>query len=350
MKYSFAVIFCLTFSSYFSQWDNWGLELKAKGGILIAHRGVMAHIPQNHSKAIEFTVFHQTNGSKFWHKAYKYPTLGATFFAGSVGNSEILGKYYGLYSFLDLPFIRKEHFVFSSKLGVGIGYGTKVYDPILNPKNAPISTHVNVQICLGLKVNYLFGKNELGFGLDLTHFSNGSNKQPNLGLNLPFFGLSYGRKIRSSAFIEKDFVQERKHTFNIIGILSRKQVAPFGSKNYGIYAINANYQILYNAKTGFETGLDLISKQTIIDYKDAIKTQADILQLGAYAAYILPFGDFQIIVGMGAFIRDKYNPDDLFYHRTGMRYQINKHLLANITLKSNWAKADYVEWGIGYTF
>jgi hypothetical protein len=34
----------------------------------------------------------------------------------------------------------------------------------------------------------------------------------------------------------------------------------------------------------------------------------------------------------------------------GMRYRFDNGLLLNLVLKSHWAKADYVEWGVGYTF
>jgi hypothetical protein len=56
------------------------------------------------------------------------------------------------------------------------------------------------------------------------------------------------------------------------------------------------------------------------------------------------------ILGMGVYLRDVYNPDGRLYHRIGMRYHATKHWSANLVLKSHWAKADYVEYGIGYTF
>jgi hypothetical protein len=49
-------------------------------------------------------------------------------------------------------------------------------------------------------------------------------------------------------------------------------------------------------------------------------------------------------------VRDVYNPDDMFYHRLGLRYQFKEHLLLNLVLKSHWARADYIEYGIGYVF
>ena len=48
-------------------------------------------------------------------------------------------------------------------------------------------------------------------------------------------------------------------------------------------------------------------------------------------------------------MKDRYDMDNELYHRVGMRYQFDNGLLLNMVLKTHWAKADYVEYGIGYT-
>jgi hypothetical protein len=32
----------------------------------------------------------------------------------------------------------------------------------------------------------------------------------------------------------------------------------------------------------------------------------------------------------------------------GLRYQLNEHLLANLSLKAHLGQADFIEWGVGY--
>jgi hypothetical protein len=56
------------------------------------------------------------------------------------------------------------------------------------------------------------------------------------------------------------------------------------------------------------------------------------------------------LVGMGGYLRDKYLPEDRYYHRLGIRYQFKSNLQLGWTLKANWGKADYWEWSIGYVF
>jgi hypothetical protein len=104
-------------------------------------------------------------------------------------------------------------------------------------------------------------------------------------------------------------------------------------------------------KVGFEAAFDIISKQAIMGYKPEItKSQWDILQIGAYIGYLLPLDRLHFVLGMGMYIKDKYQPEDFMYHRVGMRYYFPNGLNAQVVLKSHWARADYVEWGLGYTF
>ncbi|MFM7566066.1 MAG: hypothetical protein ACKO4K_04915, partial [Flavobacteriales bacterium] len=80
------------------------------------------------------------------------------------------------------------------------------------------------------------------------------------------------------------------------------------------------------------------------------KRQIDLLQVGAYAAYLVPMDRFHFVFGMGAYLRDKYSPEDPLYHRIGARYACKNGLLLNFTLKTHWARADYLEYGLGYMF
>lgn len=355
MKCTLISLFVLLSSISFTQNKNeWGFEYRQKVGFLAAHHGVMAHLAVNQAYAGEFSFFIHTKGKKQWHSACNYPTIGATFFAGSVGNDQILGKFYGTYGFIDFPFVNEKHVEFSGKLAAGLGYGTKVFDQQLNPKNVAMSTHLNAQICLGLKTTYKFHRNKISLGIDMTHFSNGANKTPNLGINLPYASLSYARIIRTAP---KDSIYHPNHApfrkwllgTTIIG--SSKEIFPTGGKKYGVFALSTSLRYFTKPKVGLEVSFDIISKQAIMGYRPEIqKSQWDILQMGIFTGYLLPLDRFHFVLGMGWYVKDKYRPEDAMYHRVGFRYYFDNGLNAQIVLKSHWARADYVEWGLGYTF
>lgn len=337
--------------------DDWFFSAKGKSGFLAAHHGTMGHLAKDRLFAGEFS-FGKRVRSKNWSQEYRNPYIGGTLYGSNLGNRKILGYGFGAYGFIEFPWSRSEKHVFTCKLGAGAGIITKVYDPEKNPKDVAMSTYLNAIICLGIQGRwYIKPEHALIYSLDLTHFSNGASKVPNLGVNMPFIGLGYAytfKKEEHTNIIPETF--ERVPFFkswnaSLVGIISDKENFPTGGKRYPVIALSAMLHKQFKPKVGMEVALDIISKQSIMGYRDYIpKTQWSILQIGGFLGYNIPLDKFRFVIGMGAYIKDRYNPDDLFYHRVGMRYQFQNGLLLNLVLKSHWAKADYIEYGIGYTF
>lgn len=340
---------------FFAQSDKeWGIEARFKPGFLAAHRGVMGHLSDQHAFAGELTWFMQTKGKKQWHAACNYPTTGVTLFGGSVGNIEILGTFWGAYSFIEFPIVKHPKYEFTWKMGSGLAYGSKYFSYEENPKNVAMSTPLNALICLGIKSRFRFGRNSVTLGLDMTHFSNGAFKVPNLGVNLPYVSIGYSRMIRmkqNDTVILHNHLPFRKWLINTTGIFSAKEMFPTGGKKYAIYGLTTSLRWFSRPKVGMEFGLDLISKQAILAYRPEIKkSQWDIFQIGIFGAYLLPLDKFHFALGMGVYLKDKYQPEDALYHRLALRYYFDNGMNINVGLKSHWARADYVEWGLGYTF
>ena len=143
----------------------------------------------------------------------------------------------------------------------------------------------------------------------------------------------------------------KKWLFGVTLIGSSKETFPTGGKQYPVFAVSTSFRWFSKPKVGVEVAFDVISKQVIFNYKKEIqKTQWDILQMGLYIGYLVPFDNLHLTIGMGTYVKDKYQPEDFMYHRVGMRYYFKNGINTQIILKSHWARADYVEWGIGYTF
>lgn len=333
------------------------LSIKQKSGFLAAHRGVMSHLPKEPIFGAEVSMAKRLGAQKEWHARYKHPYIGVTLYGSTVGNNAILGQAFGTYGFIEFPMNKSKRHQLNSKLGCGVGFVTKVFDQETNPKNVAISTHVNALICLGIEGHVqLAARHQLIYSFDLTHLSNGSSKVPNLGLNMPNIGLGYAYRLRnepSSVILSKRIPQPffKDWKFHLLGVLSAKEIFPTSGKKFPIYALSIMERRLFRPKVGMEIAFDLMSKQSVFNYKGYIpKTQWSIFQMGVYAAYVLPLDHMQIVLGMGAYLKDRYQPDGPLYHRVGMRYQFDNGITANLVLKSHWAKADYIEYGIGYTF
>jgi hypothetical protein len=331
---------------------NWGVEFKPKFGFLIGKRGEVASLPRSHTYGGELSFVIHTNSKKHWHKACNFPTVGFTLFGASVGNKEILGDFFGSYSFIDFPFINSNRYQISGKLGAGVAFTSKVYDPILNPKNSVVSSYLNALVCFGVMNKFIFNRHSVVLGIDLTHCSNGAYKVTNIGINIPFVSIGYGYKFNVT---EKDSLRKAELPFRklLVGmtiIYSNKEIFPTGLGKAPVYGLSLFSRYFFKPKVGCEISLDVVSKQIIMRYKPEIeKSQTDLVQVGLYAGYLLPLDKFHLVIGMGVNVRDKYQPEGLFYHRIGMRYYLNNGVNLNLVLRSNWAKADFVEWGLGYT-
>lgn len=315
----------------------------------------MGHLANEHAFAGELSYMRHGRGEKAWHEAYNFPRFGATAFFGSTGNRELMGYYSGLFSFISIPLIQHKAYSFSGKLGCGIGYGSKVYDEddSLLVYSMAVSTHFNALVSLGVESRFEFGNHLFSLNLDMTHFSNGATQVPNLGLNLPYVSVGYGYRVKESKLdtVPDYGVFQPYWQFGGVGFASVKEVFPTNGKKYPIFGLNAVARRYFKRNVGMEMSFDFIYKEAIMAYRPAVpKTKSEIIQLGLFAGYLLPLDHLHMVVGMGYYVRDKFQPEDFLYHRVGLRYVFDNGINLNLVLKSHWARADYIEYGIGYTF
>jgi len=329
-----------------------GFEYRQKLGFLLAHRDLMEHLPQAPAVAGEFSYIYRTVAAKQWHQAYRQPLVGGTLFFGSVGNNQILGRFLGLYGFVELPIVKLKHYRLDFKFATGLGYTNKPFDPVLNPENVAIGSRVNAMMCFALKQSWRWNNTALTFGIDMTHFSNASYQMPNLGINVPFLSLGVQRFFEERAAVQKQTELEPPNlTFGATAIVSAKEMRPLGVGRYPVYAGNLFARKYFGPKGGLEASLDVIYKVGLLShpsYPQAAKL--DPLQLGLFLGYIQSFDRLHFIYGAGVYLRDVLKPDESVYIRLGTRYALNKHLEALMTLKTHYAKADYMEFGLAYHF
>ncbi|MEY4992505.1 MAG: hypothetical protein RI948_1387 [Bacteroidota bacterium] len=329
-----------------------GFEYRQKLGFLLAHRDLMEHLPQAPAVASEFSYIYRTAAAKQWHQAYRQPLVGGTLFFGSVGNNQILGRFLGLYGFVELPIVKRKCYRLDFKFATGLGYTNKPFDPVLNPENIAIGSRVNALMCFALKQSWRWNNTALTFGIDMTHFSNASYQMPNLGINVPFLSLGVQRFFAARSTEKKQTEIARPDlTFGLTAIASAKEMRPLGVGRYPVYAGNIFARKYFNKKGGLEASLDVIYKVGLLShpsYPQAAKL--DPLQLGLFLGYVQSFDRLHFIYGAGVYLRDVLQPDESVYIRLGTRYALTEQLEALMTLKTHYAKADYMELGLAYHF
>ena len=82
---------------------------------------------------------------------------------------------------------------FSGQSGLGLGFVQRIYNVETNQLNNAIGSHVNALVDFRLDFSYHSDRNEISFGTEMLHLSNGAIKLPNLGLNYFLLYLKFAR-------------------------------------------------------------------------------------------------------------------------------------------------------------
>ena len=230
--------------------SNMIIEGKIHYGFLYT-QNLELEIFQAHFPAFEISVMEKTYGKHKWERAYNYPLIGVTLFYSTIGNNKWLGNAYAMMPFINFPLYEHKKLSVGFRIALGLGYVTKPFDRITNYKNLAIGSNLNAAVNLMFELRYRVN-HYLTFstGISLQHFSNGSLKLPNYGLNAPL--LNVGAAL--SPFKEKkpqedrfyaptepyDVITRQKIEFDIGGLLGYKSMKAVYGQNYIVFHLFEN--------------------------------------------------------------------------------------------------------------
>ena len=328
-------------------------------GYIIAHRNNMANLIKGHIYGAELNYIFRTNGCKTWHKIYKYPELGVCFLHLYLANPQQLGNLEALYPYTNIRLNKlSKKISFNLRLGSGFAYLTKTFDRIKNPKNEAIGSHLNAFVNLRLSLSGMITESwRVDAGVGLTHASNGAYTTPNLGLNIATVNLGigyvFGNK-KCTYITDTVYPVVKKWQPSIIAVFGRKELEDPAGKRYSAYSLQANLLRGLNLKNNLGGGVEVFYNTSTKQRwaQDSIYTNkpSDLIQAGAKICYSYNFHKLSFPVEFGMYFYKKQHINGKVFNRIGFRYMLTNHLIANVTLLTHFAKADYFEYGLGYMF
>ena len=333
------------------------VEMNYHYGFIMPHHSAIEYVVTGHPSAFEMKVGKEVAGNHLWEQLYNYPKIGLGYFLCDYKNPEIMGYEHGAYSFINVPLIgRTNKFGLNVEMDFGLSYLTKVFDIDDNYKQVAIGTHTNVFFKFGGNSRIqLTDKLELINGLYFSHCSNGRVKEPNLGINVvtASTGLLYYFNSQRYKKYTPPTTLTRYYTYSVVASGGLKQWRRHDQNIYYVYSIAVNAERRLNHIERVGIGIDLFYDQSIatsLEYYDENKnaTASDLYRSGIHVSHDLIYNRLALIFNAGYYFYTKYVEISSIYSRLGLRYQASKHLLFNLTLKSHFAQADYIEWGIGY--
>ena len=332
------------------------LRLKPEQGFVMIHTPKLDYIIQEHIEGFEIEWQKQTYGNKDWHQRYKYPTWGVLYSMRNLGNDDLLGNGHAIIFNTHFPIMRKEKWNAGFTVGTGPAIIEKTFHRISNHKNIAIGSKLNLAIKFETNIAYKINNNmAMGAALAFNHYSNGAFTSPNLGLNIPTFGLyyqhSFGEKkplnIQELKSVDKSY---EKAVALMTGV---KEIAPPGGHKFFVLAASFSYCKVFGYKSRLGGGVDLIHDPSAGErlQRDSISyTLIDNIKTGLFLSHEWIISDFSLITQAGVYVYAKKSTEGSLYQRIGFRYSFYKKYFINVSLKTHFANADYGEWGLGYRF
>lgn len=334
------------------------LSVRAQYGFMIAHRPTMHNLQQKHMKGMELELVIPTNGCNDWEQPLLLPSYSVAYQYLDPGNQEMLGNGHALTARMMFPLNNTKRIKTYITSGFGIGYIEKPYDKLENYKNVAIGSHINAVVCFSYRAYIKTGKHSrIDAGISFTHFSNGSFRSPNLGINLPALQIGYNRyfgKELVCQYHESDPVNKKPQTkIALCGGMKGLQSA-YGLNFYGVTSLSGSRQFIISHKSRFDAGADLFYDRTLPWklnnlYNEGLKENVA-FRSGIHAGYEFIAGRIAMLIQTGVYIIDNYDEDGILYTKVGVDYNFTKRMFACFHLKTHYAKADYFEYGLGYKF
>lgn len=332
------------------------LSVQGQTGFAIAHHSNMTHLIKGHLFGTELNYVYKTDGSKPWHQLYKYPEIGFCALHLDLGNPQQLGTLEALYPYTNIRLNKlSKRMSLNLRLGLGLCYITRPFDRITNHQENAIGSHVNAFVNLRLNTEVALSKSwRLDAGVGLSHASNGAIKTPNLGLNMASINLGVGYVFGNKNMqFKKDSIASAKKEWHpcIIGVMGLKEMMPPGTQRYTAYGLMVNFYKTVNHKNKIGGGIEMSynnSLKKVLGEDSLSFSTPNLLRAGVKFCYSFNMHRLSLPIDFGVYFYDNRNYDGRFFHRVGLRYMVTKHLIANVTLITHWAVADYFEWGIGY--
>ena len=341
--------------------SNLLLEGRTNYGFLINHHLEM-QVFNAHFMSFEVNMGGETYGKKRWEAMYAYPIVGISYWYSNLGNSEFIGRANALFPYINFPLTRREKYEFNFRLGGGLGYLTKHFDRLTNYKYLAIGSHMNAAINLMFEIRCRpTPRTQVSAGIAMMHFSNGSLKTPNYGINIPSASLSIAYHLtKANATVNHKMLPDltkfefdgRKNVdLDMVGAFGMKDISEYGNRYY-VYTLSGNVfkTVSYKSKVGI--GFDLFYDKSDLRKAELeqifITRNSQILKPGANLGYQLNLSRTSFVFNLGFYLGGMMARLGTSYYKVGMRVMLSRNVFASLMLKTHFARADYIGLGLGY--
>jgi hypothetical protein len=353
------------------QSPNLWVYVKSYYGFLSAHHVEMNQY-RDYFPCFEITLSNETYGLSQWQQTTNYPKIGISYMYTGLGANEALGQAHAIIPHMNFPIYGNKNFHTYFHMGIGVAYLTNKFDPIDNYENIIIGSHINVAINAMVEAHYKLNKYySLSFGATLIHFSNGSIKTPNFGINIPSLQAGIGsrityedKRLTKRRRQKKDFEPNPNHkiTANVGLIMAPKNTDSELGQRFFVYNLYADFFKTFNFNHRYGLGVDLSYDQTDIlvmrksppedqDERELLEREGfnhHFVRVGINASYELDMYPVIMSFSPGVFVYRKRVNDGMIYEKLDLKYFVYKDLYLSLSFRAHSVRADYLGLGVGF--
>ncbi|MFA8436700.1 MAG: acyloxyacyl hydrolase [Marinifilaceae bacterium] len=331
------------------------ISVKYHTGFVLPHHPSIRYLVESRTKAFEVNVGWRTHSNDPWAKLYAFPEFGVGLYHGGLGNGNVLGKATALFPYAELPFLRNQSFEWTYRIGMGVAYVNKHFDPVTNYSNIAIGSRWNAFFNLNTDTRFKISPSTfITSGMGLVHLSNGSVKSPNKGINIFTYniGLNYHfGNIKRIAKKSTPTPSIPKHKWETVWSAGSKQTTEKDPHHYFTTSLTTNYSRKVSPIQFVGLGIDLFYDESTNRGKWDFDPQTDFkhrFRQAIFVSHDFVYANFSFITHLGFYTLYEEKPSTPFYTRIGLRYYIKENFVTNLSLKAHLGKADFIEFGIGY--
>lgn len=353
MKHVVFVILILIARSTFAQSDYFKLNvgLEPFRGFAWAHDKEVNSIENTSLIGLTFEVnkLHLGNQSKQWCKNAYYNGYQFSYYHFS---NPIIGNSISASYFLEPILFNSQNIRLSLRAGIGLAYASNPFDSIINPLNKNYSLSINPYLNLGLNARYrVNGGLFVKAGLNYNHISNGNVQDPNYGLNFPSVSLGIEKTINT--FNEKPMLLDLKPNWRIdIALFASNKSSPLSLKDrFWVYGLGINVSRKVNLLHAFTFGAEFMADESIgFLFQYESRKGRSYYRLGGIIGHEFLLGSkFIFSQQLGLYLFNQTPYISWVYHRWGLSYKLNEHVMIGANLLADLQKANFLDARIIYS-
>jgi hypothetical protein len=175
---------------------------------------------------------------------------------------------------------------------------------------------------------------------------------PNLGVNFPKVNIGYRKFIgeERTAACSGPAPSPHKSYWQVYAAGAIKETYPALGPKYAAGTLNVLHVFPGAGRSCFGLGTDFFYDGSLsVRYErlNGVRKSSADFRPGIYGSWQLPIGDLAIGFNIGCYPYSLYKEDGAIYHRVALQYHF-KRLFLCMNLKTHYARADFIEWGVGW--